>query len=162
MKLDCEKLCERVIELEERVHKLEHSTTKKGETEVISDKLDKLLEQNIDLSKDLRLLSSRYINNSLMLESLVEQQKNTIAYKNFLSTPLGKGILITLVFIFLRIEVVELTVDKLKEIKENPAILDKWMEELANGRKMELVSDIKEDEVAVRRGCQWWQIWWCK
>ena len=101
MKLDCEKLCERVIELEERVHKLEYTTTKKGETEVISDKLDKLLEQNIDLSKDLRLLNSRYINNSLMLESLVEQQKNTIAYKNFLSTPLGKGILIVLVFTFL-------------------------------------------------------------
>ena len=99
MKLDCEKLCERVIELEERVHKLEHSTTKKGETEVISDKLDKLLEQNIDLSKDLRSLNSRYIDNSLMLASLVEQQKNTIAYKNFINTPLGKGVLVVLVFI---------------------------------------------------------------
>ena len=99
MKLDCEKLCERVIELEERVRKLEYTTTKKGETEVISDKLDKLLEQNIDLSKDLRLLNSRYINNSLMLESLVEQQKNTIAYKNFINTPLGKGILVFLVFV---------------------------------------------------------------
>ena len=101
MKLDCEKLCERVIELEERVHKLEYTTTKKGETEVISDKLDKLLEQNIDLSKDLRSLSSRYVNNSLMLESLVEQQKNTIAYKNFMHTPLGKGFLVVSVFTFL-------------------------------------------------------------
>ena len=62
----------------------------------------------------------------------------------------------------MRIEVVELTVDKLKEIKENPSILNTWMEELSNGRKMELVSEIKEDEVANRGGCQWWQIWWCK
>lgn len=99
--LDCENLCERVHELEERVHKLEHSTTKKAETTVISDKLDKLLEQNIDLSKDLRALNSRYINNSLMLESLVTQQENTIAYKNFLNTPLGKGFLIVFVFVLI-------------------------------------------------------------
>ena len=101
MKLDCEKLCERVNELEERVHKLERNTTKKGETEVISDKLDKLLEQNLDLSKDLRSLSSRYVNNSLMLESLVLQQQNTLAYKNFLNTPLGRVMLVTLIFTFL-------------------------------------------------------------
>lgn len=101
MKLDCEKLCERVIELEERVRKLEHDTTKKSETEVISDKLDKLLEQNLDLSKDLRSLNSRYINNSLMLESLTAQQKNTIAYKNFINTPVGRIMLITLIFTFL-------------------------------------------------------------
>ena len=97
----CDKVRERLNELEERIYKLEHTTTKKGETEVISDKLDKLLEQNIELFKDLRSLNSRYIDNSLMLASLVERQKNTIAYKNFLNTPLGKGFLITLVFTFL-------------------------------------------------------------
>lgn len=62
----------------------------------------------------------------------------------------------------MRIEVVELTVDKLKNIKENPAILDEWVEELKNGRKMELVSEIKEDDMTRRNRCQWWQIWWCK
>ena len=97
----CDKVRERLNELEERIYKLEHTTTKKGETEVISDKLDKLLEQNIELFKDLRSLNSRYIDNSLMLASLVERQKNTIAYKNFVNTPLGKGFLITLVFTFL-------------------------------------------------------------
>lgn len=98
--MECEKLCERLNELEERVHKLEHTTTKKGETEVISDKLDKLLSQNIDLAKDLKDINNRYIANSLMLESLVVNQKNTIAYKNFLHTPIGKGLLIVFAFIF--------------------------------------------------------------
>ena len=97
--MECEKLCERLNELEERVHKLEHTTTKKGETEVMSDKLDKLLAQNIDLAKDLKEINNRYIANSLMLESLVVNQKNTIAYKNFLHTPIGKGLLIVVTFI---------------------------------------------------------------
>ena len=97
--MECEKLCERLNELEERVHKLEHTTTKKGESEVMSDKLDKLLAQNIDLAKDLKEINNRYIANSLMLESLVVNQKNTIAYKNFLHTPIGKGLLIVFTFI---------------------------------------------------------------
>ena len=61
MDYDCERFCERLSELEEKVRKLEHSTTKKGETAVMNDKLDKLLAQNIDLSKDLKEVNSRYI-----------------------------------------------------------------------------------------------------
>ena len=97
--MECEKLCERLNDLEERVHKLEQTTTKKGETEVMSDKLDKLLAQNIDLAKDLKEINSRYISNSLMLEDLVVNQKNAIAYKNFVQTPVGKILLIVAIFI---------------------------------------------------------------
>lgn len=99
--MECEKLCERLNELEEKVRKLEHTTTKKGETEVMNDKLDRLLAQNIDLSKDLKEVNSRYIANSVMLESLVVNQKNAIAYKNFINTPIGKGFLIVSAFIFI-------------------------------------------------------------
>lgn len=99
--MECEKLCERLNELEEKVRKLEHTTTKKSETEVMNDKLDKLLAQNIDLSKDLKEVNSRYIANSVMLESLVVNQKNAIAYKNFINTPIGKGFLIASAFIFI-------------------------------------------------------------
>ena len=99
--MECEKLCERLDELEEKVRKLERTTTTKGETAVMNDKLDKLLAQNIDLSKDLKEVNSRYIDNSLMLKDLYANQKNAIAYKNFINTPVGKGVLIIFTFILI-------------------------------------------------------------
>ena len=99
MDYNCERVCERLSELEEKVRKLEHTTTKKSESEVMNDKLDKLLAQNIDLSKELKEVNSRYIDNSLMLKVLYANQKNAIAYKNFIQTPIGKGLLIVSAFI---------------------------------------------------------------